>query len=414
MKNNKQKESQPVRDVAFGLLVFVTTFLTLFVLLGTAEWAETPADARSLRTTVSLDISTAIANPVRLSSVRSSFAIPGPAVEPKNEVAVEVMAEPSDDAVSTIPVPFDAPEPAGRQEAVDTATLTPVSGAGLFPRPAGGFNNVNFVLPQPESDEDGHPIRSVALLQDANFVPIPEAPPQRTTPQIGLFGHLIEPRSQIAIVIDDLGQDLSALGQILKLDPGLTLSFLPYGQNLQDQVDTARRLGHEVMLHMPMEPYGRDNPGPLALKASLSSVELDRLLALNFSRFTGYAGMNNHMGSLFTADYTRMRHVMARMKKQDIYFLDSRTGHDSSGKRAARDAGVPNIARDVFLDDSRSRRAIWRALDTLEAIARRRGWAVAIGHPYPETIGALRHWIADASERGFDLVPVSSLVYRNR
>lgn len=377
--------------------------------MGTGEWAETPADARSLRKIVSLDISTAKAGPSHLSSVSSSFAIPTPAVQPKSEMALEVMAEPSDEGFNTVPGSFDVPEAIGRPAGINAAALTPVSGAGLFPRPAGGFNNVNFVLPQPGFDEDGHPIRSVARLQDANFVPIPLPPPQ-----IGLFGHLIEPRSQIAIVIDDLGQDLSALGQILQLDPGLTLSFLPYGQNLQGQVNSARRLGHEVMLHMPMEPFGRDNPGPLALKASLSSVELDSLLALNFSRFTGYVGMNNHMGSLFTADYTRMRHVMARVKSQGIYFLDSRTGHDSSGKRAARDAGVPNIARDVFLDDSRSRREIWRALDSLETIARRRGWAVAIGHPYPETISALRHWIADASERGFDLVPVSSLVYRNR
>lgn len=414
MKTNKRKSFQPIWDVAFGLLVFVTTFLTLSVLMGTGEWAETPSDARSLPKIVSLDISSANASPARLSPVSSSFAIPTPAVEPKSEMALEVMAEPSDGGFNTAHGSFEVPEPIGRQGGIDAAALTPVSGAGLFPRPAGGFNNVNFDLPRAGFDEDGRPVRSVARLQDANFVPIPEAPRQRTRPQIGLFGHLIEPRSQIAIVIDDLGQDLSALGQILQLDPGLTLSFLPYGQNLQGQVNSARRLGHEIMLHMPMEPYGRDNPGPLALKASLSSVELDSLLALNFSRFTGYAGMNNHMGSLFTADYTRMRHVMARVKSQGIYFLDSRTGHDSSGKRAARDAGVPNIARDVFLDDSRSRREIWRALDSLETIARRRGWAVGIGHPYPETISALRHWIADASERGFDLVPVSSLVYRNR
>lgn len=371
--------------------------------MGNGQWIYAPGSIQPSKSEVSLIIAAAAKMDAQQPTSRAAFTIPRSKPLSRTDFVTSENSPPNTSADRT-----SQPEAA-------IAKVTTISGAGLFPRPAGGFKNVDInALGSLRTDEDGNPIRSVALLHDAGLILPIEGNMIPRKPEKRLFGNLTKQRAKIAIVIDDLGQDGDALGQILELDPALTLSFLPYGQDLQAQVNGARRRGHEIMLHMPMEPYGNENPGPLALNASLDFRELDQMMGQNFDRFSGYVGMNNHMGSRFTADYSLMRQVMARMREKGIFFLDSRTGQYTTGRRAARDAGVANIARDVFLDNTRTKRAIWRALYALETIADDRGWAVAIGHPYSETIGALRVWLADAAERGFDLVPISDLVYRNR
>lgn len=254
-----------------------------------------------------------------------------------------------------------------------------------------------------EATEPPEMIVAMPVTVAAVIVPIPK-------PKNPISAVPAEGRVQIAIVIDDLGQDFAALDRVMELDPDLTLAFLPYGPGLQDKVDTAKGRGHEILLHLPMEPNGSSDPGPLALKTSLDTSEFHKVMDQNLTRFTGYVGVNNHMGSLLTADYSRMRDVMEYMTDRGLFFLDSRTSKFSSAEQAARDAGIPTIARDVFLDNSRSIENILQALADLEDIARKRGSAVAIGHPYPETIEALHTWIAGAEARGVDLVPLSVLL----
>lgn len=218
---------------------------------------------------------------------------------------------------------------------------------------------------------------------------------------------------RIVVIIDDLGQDRRRTAEVIALPGPLTLAFLPYPSQLQPQVDTARRAGHEVLVHMPMEPEESDlDTGDYVLRMDMNAPEFESVLTKNMASFTGYVGINNHMGSRLTADDTAMRMVMAHLRDRGLLFVDSRTSPASIAARTAADRGVPYAVRDVFLDNDPSPQAVMTVLMSVEALAKQKGLAVAIGHPRDGTIAALKDWLPTLKEKGFVLAPVSAVVTR--
>lgn len=216
---------------------------------------------------------------------------------------------------------------------------------------------------------------------------------------------------RVAIVIDDLGINVTQSAAVIALPAPLTLAFLPYGPDLPLQTRLAARRGHELLVHLPMQPLASDvDPGPGALRVDQTAADIRAIVQAALAQFTGYRGVNNHMGSRFTADPAGMRALMGALDERELFFLDSRTTPTSVADEMAADAGVPFIGRDIFLDHVRAPTAIRQALADVEALAQRDGAAVAIGHPYPETIAALAEWLPRARSRGLLFVPVSTLV----
>lgn len=220
-------------------------------------------------------------------------------------------------------------------------------------------------------------------------------------------------RPLIAIVIDDVGLDRPRSRRAWELPGPMTMSFLPYAKELREQAKSARAKGHELMLHLPMEPNGRNDPGPNALLVSLSDAELRQRANAALDSFEGFVGVNNHMGSRFTAFRPGMETVMRQFKARGLMFLDSRTTAQSVGDQTAHDQGVPSIVRHVFLDDEETLDAVRRKLAEAEAVARRQGFAVAIGHPHDVTLQALAEWLPTVQSKGLALAP-SSAVLRKR
>jgi polysaccharide deacetylase 2 family uncharacterized protein YibQ len=213
----------------------------------------------------------------------------------------------------------------------------------------------------------------------------------------------------IAIVIDDMGLNRTLSRRAVALR-GLTLSYLPYGEDLPAQTSEARAAGHELLVHVSMAPEGHEDAGPNALAPGLSEAEIGRRLDWALNRFSGYVGINNHMGSRFTADEKGMAEVMERLKARGLMFLDSRTTARTLGPTLAHRLGVPLAERSVFLDNVETVDAVRRQLAELEAIARREGAAVAIGHPKEATLAALAPWLQTLETKGFILVPLSAIV----
>ena len=217
----------------------------------------------------------------------------------------------------------------------------------------------------------------------------------------------------IAIVLDDVGVAPAHAELAINLPPEITLSLMTYAAEVASLADRASAKGHELMLHFPMEPLDSGiDPGPNALLVGLDRGEMLRRLDWGLSRFTGYIGVNNHMGSRFTLDPAGMRVVLEMLREHDLLFLDSRTSPDSVGAALAKEMGVTYTTRDVFLDNEMSSAMVWRKLREAERIALDKGAAVAIGHPHPSTIEALWQWIGDAKARGFAIVPLSTVVLR--
>ncbi len=233
---------------------------------------------------------------------------------------------------------------------------------------------------------------------------------ENAVPVSGLGG-----RPMIALVIDDLGLNRPHSWRAIELPAPLTLAFMTYAENIGSMIDRARLAGHELMLHVPMQPEDdHEDPGPNVLLVGHDSEELHRRLDWGLGRFQGIVGINNHMGSAFTAWRPGMSLVIGEVRRRGLLYLDSKTSERSLGGKIAREMGVPFAERDVFLDnDYENRGSIRRQLSKLEAVALRRGHAVGIAHPHMLTLQVLSHWLPDAEARGFALVPISAVARRH-
>jgi uncharacterized protein len=217
-------------------------------------------------------------------------------------------------------------------------------------------------------------------------------------------------RPLVAIVIDDVGIDRPHSTRAWELPGPLTLSFLPYAKGLREQAAAAHARGQELMLHLPMEPMGRADPGPGALLVSLSDAELKQRVTTALDSFDGYVGVNNHMGSRFTASRPGMETVLKLFKTRGLMFLDSRTTVQTVGEQTAQELGVPTMPRNVFLDDDEAPDAVRRRLAETEAVARRQGFVVAIGHPHEATLQALAEWLPTLQAKGLVLAPATAVL----
>lgn len=215
-------------------------------------------------------------------------------------------------------------------------------------------------------------------------------------------------RASVAIVIDDMGLNRRLSERTLRLPATLTVAYLPYAPDLAAQTRAAMAAGHEVILHMPMEPLGNHDPGPGALSPSLPAEENLRRLRAALAAVPAAVGVNNHMGSRFTEDAAALAPILTEIGARGLYFLDSRTSPRSLAFTTAQGLGLPTLGRDVFLDDSDVPEAIARQIAAMEARARRTGSVIAIGHPREATLAALEAWTMEAEARGFRTIALSA------
>lgn len=254
--------------------------------------------------------------------------------------------------------------------------------------------------PEINNSVDGAVIASLPPVGDKALLPPWKRYAAHSTPANG--------RPVIAMVIDDVGMNKERVKALANLPNILTIAFLPYATGLEESVQMIKGRGHEAMLHLPMEPIGENaDPGPNALLSSLSLEDIRKRTLENLRRFDGYVGVNNHMGSKFTAFEDGMAAFMDVLSEEGLLFLDSRTIPGSTGYRLAKERDVPTASRDVFIDNEIKEASILKQLQEVEAVALKNGIAIAIGHPHKETILALSKWMPEAVEKGFHFVPIS-------
>jgi len=215
--------------------------------------------------------------------------------------------------------------------------------------------------------------------------------------------------SYIAIVLDDMGLNKKISNEVVELRGPLTLSFLSYAPNLIEQTTIASSKGHELMLHLPMEPLGDEDPGPGALLVDMKNMELNQRLNLALEKFPNFIGINNHMGSRFTANSKLMEFLISSLKKRGYLFLDSVTTSRSVALKMGRRLSAPVVARDIFLDDVDSEKEVKSRLAQTELIAKKTGTAIAIGHPRKATLRVLKDWMHDLERKKIQLVPLSTI-----
>jgi polysaccharide deacetylase 2 family uncharacterized protein YibQ len=221
-------------------------------------------------------------------------------------------------------------------------------------------------------------------------------------------------KPKLAIVIDDLGHDRRLARRFLEIEGPLSFSVLPNGTFSESIAQRVHGAGRELLLHLPMEPkdYPKVNPGEGALLVKMTDAEMLQTLRKDLDSLPYISGVNNHMGSRFSESEHNMRVVMEELKYRGLFFLDSRTSKKTKAFVVAQQLGVPSAERNVFLDNIQSSTAIRGQLKRLIQLARLKGRAIGIAHPYEVTLGVLKQEIPKLSSEGVELVPVSRLMQR--
>ena len=252
-----------------------------------------------------------------------------------------------------------------------------------------------------------------AAVTPLQVVPLPEAPLWKKN---AVTVEVAPGAPMLALVIDDMGGQMDASAQAVKeLPSGVTMSFFPWSKSGVALAHEASKDGHEIMIHMPMEalPHGDVvmDPGPDTLRVGMPSDEIETKLQRNVAALSDIAvGLNNHMGSKFTEWTPGLRAVLTVLQRNGMLFLDSKTAAPTATKEAASGLTLPILSRDVFLDHVPTPEAVKAELNKAVLLARKRGSAIAIGHPLPVTLDVLREMLPQVVSSGIVLVPVSQLV----
>lgn len=221
----------------------------------------------------------------------------------------------------------------------------------------------------------------------------------------------LEDGPRLTVVIDDMGANPKAIDELLDLDVPVTVAIWPRSRYAAETARTAHAAGREVLIHQPMEPVQAPyvNAGPGAITLHTPPDRIREILAENLKLVPFASGLNNHMGSRFTQNPDFCAIVCDVAAEAGLFTLDSVTHANTVFYETALRRGLPAYRRNIFLDDGpRTVKSVLEELRAAEAVARKDGQAVAIGHPHPETLTALRQWCA-TRDTSIQIVPLRHL-----
>lgn len=216
--------------------------------------------------------------------------------------------------------------------------------------------------------------------------------------------------AQLAIIIDDLGYNAVAGRRAINLPGHFTLAILPFTPFSRELAHQAHLRGKELMLHAPMSHSHSASLPQGTLTGAMDQHTFTQTLENMLIAIPNIVGVNNHMGSQLTSEKEPMAWLMNELVKRDLYFVDSRTTAQTLALQSAQQHGIPSMKRDIFLDNHRNTAAISQQLHKAIVLAKAQGKAIAIGHPYPETLSVLERIQPLLDEYEVELVWVSTLM----
>ena len=305
-----------------------------------------------------------------------------------------VLDDPEDGAVDL----FSSDRPASEMQTTETETAVIIAPRiRLTPAPAKGFVENGTDGPLPKLASDGR------RPFDVYARPIHKSVLQSSQPKI-------------AILLGGMGINAALTDRAIKdLPEEITLAFAPYGSDLQKTVNKARLSGHEVMLQLPMEPFGFPdvNPGPNTLLVNASADVTGASLSWLLSRFSGYTGVVNYLGARFTAERGAMIPVMQNLKDRGLAYLDDGSSSRSLAEELSQAIDLPARQADVILDKDGGFEAVSAKLRQLEELSRSGRIVIGVGTGLPGTIEAVSAWAKKRQSQGILIVPVSA-AFRSR
>jgi polysaccharide deacetylase 2 family uncharacterized protein YibQ len=258
----------------------------------------------------------------------------------------------------------------------------------------------------PPKTEKAKPVKETSVTQKTEPVK------QKEKIVVSKIDKIPLPLKQVAIIIDDIGYDLAPVRELLKVDADITFAILPLCSHSREAAEMLHEAHKETLLHLPMEPnsYPKEKPGNGTLFTDMNSEELIFQLEKDLASVPYVSGVNNHMGSKFMADEDKLILIFNKLKKKKMFFIDSRTTANTKAFAAAEKVNMQMASRKVFLDNDRDYNEIYKKLLEVTQNSSDVSPVIIIGHPYPETIRAIKDASRVLREKGILVVPVSKLI----
>lgn len=218
-------------------------------------------------------------------------------------------------------------------------------------------------------------------------------------------------KAKIAIIIDDMGHQKNIAEQLMELGYPVAISVLPFLQHSQEVAEMAKEKGFTVLLHLPMQPQNSDtDPGKGAIFTTMNEQEIRAKIVANLQNVPNIVGVNNHMGSKATEDDRIMEIVLTELKERNLFFVDSMTTPHSVGYKLSKEMGLKTAQRNVFLDNEQDVNYIRNQVVILKDLALDSGSAIAIGHPYCNTVSVLKEMDSILGREGVEIVRIEDLL----
>lgn len=227
----------------------------------------------------------------------------------------------------------------------------------------------------------------------------------------GARGTDAPPQPVVAVMIDDLGENLEEAHRVADLPGPVACAILPHTTHAVEIANLAHKAGKEVLLHLPMESVADMPLGPGGITLDMGEAEIKQTVQDDITSIPYLVGVNNHEGSLMTQHPGDLAWIMQALHTAGHYFyVDSYTTPGSVAYEIAREQGVAAARRNVFLDDTDTQESVELQWQRLIKVARKHGFALAIGHPRPATLALLEQELPKLAAAGVTLVPVAHIV----
>jgi polysaccharide deacetylase 2 family uncharacterized protein YibQ len=351
------------------------------------------------------------------------FSVTGPAVGPRAPRPAAPMLAPPGQGVPT--------PPGQGTPMVPTAPTPPPPG------PSGALETPQHQDPAAGSDGDttvaaadlaagidltgGTALGAVpvlALVEESDYGPLPKIAADGRRPaeiyaRPSRYGEVAGGPPRVAVLVNGLGVPGAPDADVIKgLPPPVSIAYGAYGRGVQELVTQARADGHEVLLAIPLEPnnYPAVDPGPHTLLTSLPTDENMKRLRWLMSRYTGYVGLTNHMGSKFMTSQSALRPMLEETKRRGLIYFDDGSVDGSAASVVARSLELDYSVAQVRLEPSR----MDTSLAALEAQAKAQGAAIGVAKAEPSAVKRIAEWAGSLEDKGLVLVPVSTAMRARR
>lgn len=266
------------------------------------------------------------------------------------------------------------------------------------------------------------PVPASSLVEESKYGPLPRIAADGRRPadvyaRPSRYAQVAGGPPRVAVLVNGLGVPGAPDVDVIKgLPPPVSIAYGPYGRSLQERVTKARADGHEVLLAIPLEPndYPNQDPGPHTLLTTLPTDENIKRLHWLMSRYTGYAGVTNHMGAKFEATQASLRPVLEELKRRGLIYFDDGSVEASAAGKVAKTLGLDYAVAEVRLEADTSSAEMTKALAALEAAAKARGAAIGVAAAAPSTVKQISDWAGSLEAKGLVLVPVSAAMRSQR